>query len=50
MQYYAYLNQYLISRDESGSIVSPSVMGLADPVLLRLVEELSRLAAAAEAG
>ena len=43
MQYYAYLNQYLISRDESGSIVSPSVMGLADPVLLRLVEELSRL-------
>ncbi|TFH46675.1 MAG: hypothetical protein E4G92_06120, partial [Bacteroidia bacterium] len=43
MQYYEYLNEYLISRNESGSIVSPSVMGVADPVLLRLVEELSQL-------
>ena len=43
LQYYEYLNEYLISRNESGSIVSPSVMGVVDPVLLRLVEELSQL-------
>lgn len=43
MQYYEYLNDYLVSRNESGSIVSPSVMGVADPVLLRLVGELAQL-------
>ncbi len=43
MQYYEYLNQYLISRNESGSIVSPSVMGVVDPVLIRLVGELAGL-------
>jgi len=43
MQYYAYLKEYLSSRNESGLIVSPSVMGIADPLLVRLIEELSGL-------
>ena len=43
MQYYEYLKEYLVSRNESGLIVSPSVMGVIDPMLIRLVEELSQL-------
>ncbi|MFN2313318.1 MAG: GumC family protein, partial [Bacteroidales bacterium] len=43
MQYYEYLKQYLTSRNESGLIVSPSIMGVGDPMLIRLVEELSQL-------
>ena len=43
MQYYNYLSEYLTTRNESGLIVSPSVMGIVDPVLIRLVEELSQL-------
>jgi capsular exopolysaccharide synthesis family protein len=43
MQYHAYLKEYLTSRNESGLIVSPSVIGIADPLLIRLVEELSNL-------
>ncbi len=43
MQYYEYLEEYLVSRNESGLIVSPSVMGVSDPLLIRLVEELSNL-------
>ena len=43
MQYYEYLKEYLVSRNESGLIVSPSVMGVGDPYLIRLVEELSNL-------
>jgi tyrosine-protein kinase Etk/Wzc len=43
MQYYEYLREYLVSRDESGLIVSPSAMGVSDPLLIRLVEELSNL-------
>ncbi|MDF1560991.1 MAG: polysaccharide biosynthesis tyrosine autokinase [Bacteroidales bacterium] len=43
MQYYEYLKEYLVSRNESGLIVSPSVMGVGDPMLIRLVEELSQL-------
>lgn len=43
MQYYEYLKDYLVSRNESGLIVSPSVMGVTDPLLIRLVEELSNL-------
>ena len=42
-QYYEYLKEYLTSRNESGLIVSPSVMGIGDPLLIRLVEELSQL-------
>jgi tyrosine-protein kinase Etk/Wzc len=43
LQYYEYLKEYLVSRDESGLIVSPSAMGISDPLLVRLVEELSNL-------
>jgi len=43
MQYYVYLKEYLTSRNETGLIVSPSVMGVGDPMLIRLVEELSQL-------
>ncbi len=43
MQYYEYLKEYLTSRNESGLIVSPSVMGITDPLLVRLVEELASL-------
>jgi len=43
MQYYEYLKNYLSSRNESGLIVSPSVMGISDPLLIRLVEELSQM-------
>jgi len=43
MQYYVYLNEYLTSKDWSGRIVSPSVMGVADPIIINLVEELSQL-------
>lgn len=42
-QYYEYLKDYLVSRNESGLIISPSVMGVTDPLLIRLVEELSNL-------
>ena len=40
MQYYEYLLDYLDSRDESESIISPSVMGVTDPVLVKLVASL----------
>ncbi|MBE0667504.1 MAG: tyrosine protein kinase, partial [Bacteroidales bacterium] len=43
LQYYEYLNEYLSSPGESGAIISPSVMGVSDPVLIRLVEEFSQL-------
>jgi capsular exopolysaccharide synthesis family protein len=40
-QYYQYLKQYLDSKNESGDIVSPSVMGVTDQVIERLVEQLA---------
>lgn len=42
-QYYDYLSDYLNSKNESGDIVSPSVMGVTDNMLITLVEELSSL-------
>ncbi len=42
-QYYEYLLDYLEARDDSESIISPSVMGVTDPVLVRLVEEFATL-------
>ena len=42
MQYYEYLLDYLDSRDDSESIISPSVMGVTDPVLVSLVRSLPR--------
>jgi len=42
-QYYQYLKDYLDSRNESGDIVSPSVMGVNDQTFLGLVGELADL-------
>jgi tyrosine-protein kinase Etk/Wzc len=42
-QYYQYLKEYLDSKNESGDIVTPSVMGVTDPTLGRLVVELATL-------
>jgi len=42
-QYYEYLLEYINSRDESGEIVSPSLVGITDPGLSRLVSELADL-------
>jgi tyrosine-protein kinase Etk/Wzc len=43
LQYYNYLSDYLNLKNASGSIISPSVMGITEPVLLRLINELSAL-------
>ena len=43
LQYYNYLSEYLNIKNANGAIVSPSVMGITDPVLLRLVNELSSI-------
>jgi len=42
-QYYEYLADYLKTKNESGEIVSPSVMGVTDQLLIGLVDELSKL-------
>jgi len=42
LQYYNYLSEYL-NKNAGGTIVSPSVIGIEDQVLLRLVNELSFL-------
>lgn len=42
-QYYEYLLDYIASRDESGEIVSPSLLGVADPTLSRLIGNLAEL-------
>jgi len=43
LQYYNYLSEYLNIKNAIGTIISPSVMGITDQVLLRLVVELSTL-------
>ena len=43
LQYYEYLLEYLDARDDSESIISPSVMGVTDPVLVKLVGEFATL-------
>jgi tyrosine-protein kinase Etk/Wzc len=40
--YYQYLKDYLGSKNESGDIVSPSVMGVTDPQIEKLVQELAQ--------
>ncbi|MBN1292427.1 MAG: polysaccharide biosynthesis tyrosine autokinase [Candidatus Latescibacteria bacterium] len=42
-RYYEYLQHYIESKNESGDIVAPSVMGVTDPLLMSLVSELSLL-------
>lgn len=41
--YYLYLQDYVKSRDESRDIIAPSVMGVTDQLMIRLVEEFSQL-------
>lgn len=43
LQYYKYLREYLNSRDDSETIISPSVMGVTDAVLINLVNEFASL-------
>jgi tyrosine-protein kinase Etk/Wzc len=43
LQYYIYLQDYLSNRTETGDLVSPSAMGVTDPQLVRLIQELSIL-------
>jgi tyrosine-protein kinase Etk/Wzc len=41
--YYEYLKNYIDSKTETVDIVAPSVMGISDQLLIRLVDELSQL-------
>jgi len=41
LQYYNYLLEYLNLKNAGGTIISPSIMGITDQVLIKLVYELS---------
>lgn len=41
-KYYNYLTEYVNTRNESGEIISPSVIGISDQMLISLVENLAR--------
>jgi tyrosine-protein kinase Etk/Wzc len=41
LQYYNYLSEYLDIKKTGETIISPSIMGITDPVLIKLVNELS---------
>ncbi|MCE5348310.1 MAG: polysaccharide biosynthesis tyrosine autokinase [Bacteroidales bacterium] len=43
LQYYNYLSEYLDIKDAGGTIISPSVIGITDQVLIKLVNELSAI-------
>ena len=43
LYYFQYLKEYLDSKNESGDIVSPNVMGINEPTLGKLVQELAEL-------
>jgi capsular exopolysaccharide synthesis family protein len=43
LQYYEYLAEYINDLNAKGAIISPSVMGITDQILLKLVNELSTL-------
>ncbi len=43
LQYYSYLSEYINDRNAAGTIISPSVIGITDQLLLRLISELSSL-------
>ena len=43
LQYYNYLSEYINLKNAGGTIISPSVMGISDGVLLTLVNELSAM-------
>ena len=42
-RYYKYLKEYLESKSENEDIVAPSVMGVTDQLLVKLVDELANL-------
>jgi tyrosine-protein kinase Etk/Wzc len=41
LQYYNYLSEYLNTKNSVGTIISPSIMGINDQVLIKLVYDLS---------
>ncbi len=43
LQYYEYLSEYLKEKYADGTVMSPSVMGINDPILVGLVNDLSDL-------
>jgi len=43
MEYYEYLRDYISSRDATDNIISPSVMGVSDPLLVGLVTRFAEL-------
>jgi capsular exopolysaccharide synthesis family protein len=43
LHYYEYLSEYLDSKNKNATIISPTVMGISDQVLLNLVEEYSTM-------
>jgi capsular exopolysaccharide synthesis family protein len=42
-QYYDYLSNYIYTKNESGEIIYPSIMGVNDPLLISLVDRLAKL-------
>jgi tyrosine-protein kinase Etk/Wzc len=43
LQYYQYLSNYLKDKTLSGALISPSIMGIDDPILIKLVSDYSEL-------
>jgi len=43
LKYYDYLRNYLSENRPAGEVVSPSTMGVQDPVLIALIQELGKL-------
>jgi tyrosine-protein kinase Etk/Wzc len=43
LQYYNYLSEYLNKKNIAGTIISPSAMGITDPLTMKLVGELADL-------
>jgi capsular exopolysaccharide synthesis family protein len=43
LQYYNYLSEYLNKKNPDGTIISPSVIGITDQVLIRMVNDFSLL-------
>jgi tyrosine-protein kinase Etk/Wzc len=43
LRYYNYLSEYLRNKNAEETIISPSVIGIADQVLIRLIDEFSSL-------
>jgi capsular exopolysaccharide synthesis family protein len=42
-RYFDYLKDYITSKNESGDIIAPTVMGISDQLLIKAVDELSQL-------